>query len=139
MSDLREQYEGPYLESIDLPEGVLVPVTISSIDEPNTVHDRGGQGKVIPNAIIHFEGKAKSLIINKTNYRVLKASLGLDPVKWIGQTVKIQRRYLHRQHGFGHHNEMCIRVMPPKGTMLPKAVRPFMGQSKPYADDAKNP
>jgi len=129
MTRLEERYEGNFLEAIDLPEGAHVPVVIEAIADPDTQKD--GAGKTIRKAIVAFKGKGKRLILGKTNYRVLKAMLGADRAKWIGQTVQLQRRYLPADRAFGVPNELCIRVVPPHGTPIPKSARDYMGTTRP--------
>ncbi len=129
MTDIRDAYEGDFLESVDLPEGKLFEVEIEKIDSPNTVRD--ASKKLIKKAILRFKGRPKALILSTTNYKVLKAMFGLSDT-WPGKTIRLQRRYLDAKHGFGHHNEMGIRVIPPTGTPLPKKVREFMGSRTPY-------
>ena len=131
MTLLEERYEGNFLEAIDLPEGVLVPVVIESVAQPDTETDAGG--KLIKKAIVTFKGKSKRMVLNKTNYRMLKTLLGADIAKWTGQTVSIMRRYLDAQRAFGVHNEMCVRVIPAPGTPIPKSARDYLGSRSPLA------
>jgi hypothetical protein len=132
MTRIDDRYEGDFLKSDDLPEGVAVNVVIESVADPDTEKDAAG--KVIKKAIVKFAGKHKRLILGKTSYRVLKTMLGADPEKWIGQPIQIQRRYLPAERAFGVKNEMCIRVVPPEGTPLPKTVRECMGFKHPISD-----
>lgn len=129
MSILEDRYEGTFLEAIDLPEGVVAKVVIEALVPPDKEQDAAGN--VIKKAILAFQGRKKRLILNKTNYRMLKVILGADPVKWIGQEVGITRRYLDAKHAFGVENEMCIRVIPSPGTPIPKSVRDFLGSRIP--------
>lgn len=136
MSDKMEaQYEGHFIDALDLPEGVLVPVVIESIAEPGSEKD--SSGKVIKQAILGFKGKTKRFIMNRTNYRNLKAMFGRDDREWIGKTIHIQRRYLDAAHGFGVQNTLCLRIVPPVGTPILKSAANFMGQPHPYGDVPK--
>ena len=63
---MEEQYEGAFLDALDLPEGQKVAVTIESLAEPGTEKDSAK--RLIKRAILSFAGKQKRLIINKTNY-----------------------------------------------------------------------
>jgi len=132
MSTLEERYEGDFLEAIDLPDGVLVQVSIEAVIPPDTEKDAGG--KVIKKAILKFKDKKKRFVLNKTNYRLLKTLFGGDPAKWIGHTFNIQKRYLDAKHAFGQQNEMCVRVIPPIGTPIPKSAREFIGTKSPVND-----
>jgi hypothetical protein len=130
MSKIEETYEGHFLDALDLPEGVLVPVEIEAIVEPFAEKDAAG--KPIKQAIVAFKGKKKRLILNKTNWRNLKAMFGRDHLQWIGQTITIQRRYLEASKAFGVQNTMAIRVVPPVGTPILRSAAAYMGQPKPY-------
>ena len=135
MSKTEERYEGNFLDALDLPEGVLVPVTIDSMAEPGAEKDAAD--KPIKQAILRFKGKQKRLILNKTNYRNLKAMFGLPVSKWIGQSIQLQRRYLDASRGFGVNNTLCIRIVPPIGTPILKSAANFMGSVTPYDDNGK--
>ena len=133
-----ERYEGNFLEGADLPEGKLVPVEIEDVLPPNSQRDK--QKKLIDKAILKFKGKAKTMIVNSTNYRVLQAMFGkASSSDWTGQKIKLQRRYLHRSVAFGDHNSPCVRIIPPIGTPLKCGMRRFMGLDKPYPEDADKP
>lgn len=127
-----ERYEGNYLDALDLPQGMQVPVVIEAIAMPKS--ERDSRGKVIDAAIFSFKGKQKRLIVGKTSYKVMKAMFGADHRKWVGQTIHIQRRYLEASKGFGVQNCLCIRVVPPTGTPLLKSTVAFMGSATPYGD-----
>lgn len=129
---MESRYEGQFLDALDLPQGVEVPVVIESIAEPCSEMDAAT--KPIKSAILAFKGKTKRLILNKTNFKNLKAMFGRDPKDWIGKTVKIQRRYLDAAHGFGVQNTLCIRIIPPVGTPILKSAANFMGSVNPYGD-----
>jgi len=134
-----DRYEGAYLDALDLPEGVEVPVTIESIAEPFAEKDSHDPPRPIKSAIISFVGKKKRLILNKTNFKNLKAMFSKDPKSWIGQTIKIQRRYLDAQHGFGVNNTLAIRIIPPLGTPILKSAASFMGSPTPYGRPTQQP
>jgi hypothetical protein len=126
---MAERYEGAFLDALDLPECVEVSVTIESIVEPFAEKDAAG--KPIKSAILAFKGKHKRLVLNKTNFKNLKAMFGRSPDDWIGKAIKIQRRYLDAAHGFGVNNTLAIRIIPPVGTPILKSAANFMGSSTP--------
>lgn len=132
---MEERYEGAFLDALDLPEGKLVPVTIEHIAEPFAEKDSAG--KAIKSAILSFKGKTKRLVLNKTNFKNLKAMFGRNPADWIGKTISIQRRYLDAAHGFGQNNTLAIRIIPPPGTPILKSAANFMGSATPYTDGRK--
>jgi len=130
-----DRYEGNFLDALDLPEGVEAKVTIESIADPLTEKDTAK--KLIKNAIISFEKKQKRLILNKTNFKNLKAMFGGNPQNWIGKQIVIQRRYLDAAHAFGIENTLAIRVIPPIGTPILKSAANFMGSVTPYGNVPK--
>jgi|GEM_PF-3186664 len=133
MNPIEERYEGNFIDALDLPEGELVAVTVEKVAAPRT--ERDSAKKVIKNAIISFSGWSKRLVLNKTNYRNLKAMFGTDPDKWIGQRIRIQRRYLDAARGFGIQNTLCVRIVPPIGTPILNSAANYMGQPHPYPDE----
>lgn len=130
---MEERYEGNYLDALDLPEGALVPVTIESIVEPFAEKDSAG--RPIKSAILSFVGKKKRLILNRTNWKNLKAQFGRDPKEWTGKQINIQRRYLDAAHGFGTNNTLAIRIIPPIGTPILISAARYMGSMTPYGQD----
>lgn len=128
MTPLEERYEGLFVCCDDLPEGQAVSVEIESIAMPGTEQD--SRKKVIDKAIVTFKGATKRFILNKTNYRVLKGMFGKDHNGWIGQTIQLQRRYIT----FRGEPAMGIRIIPPKGTILPLSVVSQMGTREPPAE-----
>lgn len=136
-SKMDERYEGNFLDALDLPEGAEVGVVIEAVAEP--MSEKDSAGKPIKSAILAFQGKQKRLILNKTNFKNLKAMFGRAPKDWIGKRVIIQRRYLDAAHAFGIENTLAIRIIPPKGTPILKSAANFMGQPSPYGQPAKRP
>lgn len=127
MTGMKERYEGRFLEAADFPEGQVRHFTVQAVIAPNTEKD--ARGKVIKEAILMFAGETKGLVLNPTNYRVLRLLFG-EPENWIGKVVRIMRRYL--KEAFGIENEHCLRIVPPKGTPMPGRVMKFMGAATPY-------
>lgn len=130
-----ERYEGNFLEAADIPEGAEAKVEIAAVVPPDSEKDKAG--KVIKKAIVQFHGRNKRLVLGKTNYRVLKMLFGAQPEQWVGKEVVLQRRYLDAAHGFGVHNEMCLRILPPIGTPIPKNVRDYLGTREPQPERSK--
>ena len=128
-SAIESRYEGNFVEAMDLPEGKPVSVTISEIVAPDTEKDAAG--KLIRKALVRFSNAKKSLVLNKTNYRLLKLLHGPHPDQWIGKQIQLMRRYLPAARAFGVQNEMCVRVVPPTGMQIPKSVREYMGSATP--------
>jgi len=75
----RDIYGGNYLSAEDL-NGKAVNVVISEV----TVADLGGKKK----AILHFEGKDKTLAVNVTNANMLEELSGSDDTdNWVGTRI----------------------------------------------------
>jgi hypothetical protein len=76
-----EVFSGNYLKAEDL-QGRTVPVTISKVEVKEF-----DDGKKI---ILHFEGKDKSLVCNKTNCSIIAENLGSDDTdNWTGRRVTL--------------------------------------------------
>lgn len=127
---MQERYEGRFLEAADFPEGQVRHFIVQAVIPPGTEKD--AKGKPIKEAILMFTDEPKGLVVNKTNYRVLRLLFG-DSEHWIGKEVRIMRRYL--REAFGIRNEHCLRIVPPKGTPMPGRVMKFMGAAVPYQED----
>jgi hypothetical protein len=130
-ASMQERYEGRFLEAADFPEGTLRHFTIESVLDPGTEKDL--RGKPIKEAILKLAGEPKSLVLGKTNYRVLKILFG-ESEQWPGKEIRVMRRYL--RESFGVENELCLRIMPPKGTPIPGKVMKWMGSAVPYEKKA---
>jgi hypothetical protein len=124
---MQERYEGRFMEGGDFPEGTVRHLTIQSVIPPGTEKD--ARGKPIREAILMFAEEPKGLILGKTNYRVLKILFG-DSEDWVGKEIRVMRRYL--REAFGIKNELCVRIVPPKGTPMPGRVMKWMGNAIPY-------
>ena len=133
MSDFRERYEGDFLAADDLAEGQVFRLTIEATSNPGTEKDKAG--RLIENGILQFKGAKKRLILGKTNYLVLKRMYGGEPKDWIGKEACLQRRYLPAKRAWGQHNQRALRIIPPKGTPLPRTVLEFMGSATPLPGD----
>ena len=131
MTTMEERYDGPYLRGDQLPEGVLVPVTIERVSLPGTEKDRAK--RLITEAILWFAGKEKGLILNPTNYKNLSVIFGTrNPAEWIGKKINLQRRYLEK--AFATRNVICIRVVMPPGAPILHSAAVHMGSATPYAE-----
>jgi hypothetical protein len=76
---LSEIFSGNYLKSEDL-QGRTVPVTISKVELKEF-----DDGKKL---VIHFEGKDKVLVCNRTNASIIEDNLRTDETdRWIGKQI----------------------------------------------------
>lgn len=124
MDDKRE-FGSSYLYAEDLLHGGkyhTAVVTISEVIEPNTV--RAANGRLIDRYIVGFEGKEKRLVLCKTNKRLCVIVTGEQPEKWVGQRITLQVRIVK---AFGSEVP-AIRVLPPEGTLISKAIVEHMGR-----------
>jgi len=81
MPKLNEIFSGNYLKADDL-QGRTVRVTISKAE----VKDFDDGNKVV----LHFQGKDKQLMTNKTNYSIITKNVGTDNTdEWAGRTISL--------------------------------------------------
>jgi hypothetical protein len=98
MASIRDIYSGDTLSAADLPAGVQVPVVIEAV---RAVHfDDGNKLE------LHFRGKRKVLMCNKTNAMRIADQHGDDYTTWPGKAIFLQRDVTHFQ---GREVE-CVRV-----------------------------
>jgi len=77
MADAREMFPGQYLKSVDL-KGRTVRVTIAGL-----TMEEVEKGKTLP--VLHFVGKDRGLVLNKTNMNMLADYTGtFETNDWIG-------------------------------------------------------
>ncbi len=87
MARLSEVYGGNYLNAEDLKDRGDVTVTIESVTVAEL--DDEGKGKK-KKAVLHFQGKAKTLALNVTNANMVKEMLGSDETDdWVGHKVTL--------------------------------------------------
>ena len=126
MSDSKTEFGSGFLYVENLINGgkyVEAKVTIASYVPENT--EQAANKKLIDKPIIGFEGKAKRLVVNKTNAAVITVATGEQPgTGWIGKTITLQARIVQ----FGRDEVAAIRVLPPSGAVLRKSVMKRMGR-----------
>ena len=76
-----QMFPSKYLSSDDL-EGKAVKAKISSLDQEQM---RDGTTKFV----LSFEGRAKGLVLNKTNGKTLAVAFGKDSGGWIGKEIEL--------------------------------------------------
>jgi len=94
------------LKAEDL-KGHAVKVTIAGCEVKK--FDNGNK------AILKFEGKEKSLVVNKTNAKIIASSYGANTDTWVGKQIEI---YPDKTM-FGTDLVDCIRVRIPVATAAP--------------------
>jgi len=83
-----------------------VKVKIAEAIEPNRL--RSANGKPIDKWTLRFDGKAKMLVLCKTNESVLHFVCGGGPAEWVGKEITLAVREVE---AFGDQ-VVAIRVMP---------------------------
>lgn len=80
MVNINEEFPSKYLKAADL-QGAAVKVKISNV----LSEDIGGDRKLI----MHFAGKNKGMVLNKTNARTIADVYGDDTDQWIGADIEV--------------------------------------------------
>jgi hypothetical protein len=109
-------FPGQYIKAADL-DGKRVQVVIESVD----IEDIGGESK----PILHFKGKTRGLVLNKTNGYSIAGIVGSDETDdWVGHSVVL---YPSKTDFQGKRVD-CIRIDPPDQPTprrtAPKPVEP---------------
>lgn len=106
MPDYRSMYDREYIGHWDL--GTKdVPLTIASV--------KGGEltaigGRKSKKPILHFEGKEKGFVCNKTNAKTIAAMYGVHTEDWVGKKIILFVSTTRNPDGGG--DVECIRVRP---------------------------
>lgn len=104
--DVRQMFDSPYLGAWDL-QGRDVTVTISDVT-PGKL-PKAGTSKTDSAPIIHFDGKDKGMVLNKTNMRAIGNITGSFKVNdWKGKQIILFATTCQ----FGANTVDCIRVRP---------------------------
>lgn len=78
--DINEVFAGQYLKATDL-KGRTIKAIIESVER--------GDESVDGKPVMHFVGKEKGMVLNKTNAHVLADSFGPETDNWNGKEVKL--------------------------------------------------
>jgi hypothetical protein len=122
--------ENPWLASEDL-MGHEVTVKIAAVKRHRSVQFEDGRKEDV--VALHFEGKEKALVLNKTNRRRLTMLYGTNVcAKWIGHSCRLYVEKLKRP-AFGDRDH-GIRVKYPdadnRRDRAPGGPRPFFGTTE---------
>lgn len=111
--DIRKCYPTKYLSPVDLTDkdGNYVDAN-ATVRSFSMVNVRLQDGASKPKPILHFEGKQKGMIINKTNARTLERLLGWDTDKWVGKKIGL---VVEKIKAFGEMMDV-IKVTEPIAT-----------------------
>ena len=92
---------GSYLKTEDL-QGRAVRVVIESIATEAVKNEDGSENKLV----VHFHGKDKAFILNRTNCELLEGIIGTDDYdRWRGHTVVLYPTTTR----FGNKTVPCLR------------------------------
>lgn len=104
MGLMDEAFGSKHLSAKDL-DGMEHTVTMDSVNLIEFDRDGGGKEKKLE---LHIMGWDKSLILNKTNGKMIESFCG-DDSTWAGQQIVM----FPTQTQFGHELKDCIRVRQP--------------------------
>lgn len=104
MADFRSFFDQPYVGAWDL-NGKDVTVVISKVTGGEVMGDGGRKSRKL---ILHFEGKDKPMVCNKTNGKTIAALYGNDAGEWAGKAITLYPTTTT----MGSETKDCIRVRP---------------------------
>lgn len=126
--NINQVFSGSFLKAEDLPQDRSVRVTIAKV-ELKEFED----GKKLA---LHFSGKEKALICNKTNAAILAEVCGSsDTDHWIGKPVKLVVKRVE----FSGKLVPAIRVVLEDAPPAPKPVAVSPSEHRPGEDGPKPP
>ena len=115
-------FPGQFLKAADL-QGKRVQVIIESVE----LEDIGGETK----PVVHFQGKERGLVLNKTNSNAIWALAGTDETDdWKGTACTL---YPSKTDFQGKRVD-CLRVDPPDRPVAPQQRRPVPPPVEPVDD-----
>jgi hypothetical protein len=119
-------FPSKYLRAADL-DGRQVTVEIANVELEEV-----GTGEE-PKPVLYFQGKAKGVVLNKTNAHTISAVYGDDTDDWIGQSVTLFSAHVDFQ---GRSVESIRIKIPPRKPPAKKPVPEFEHVAHPaIADD----
>ena len=127
-----EAFPGQYLKAADL-QGKRVSVVIERVD----LEDIGGDQK----PVLHFRGKTRGVVLNKTNANAIWAINGSDDTdEWPGTSIVL----FPSKTDFQGKRVDCIRVDPPdqpqsKARPASKVAPMYNAEPLPDDDDSTVP
>src|SRR3990167_5956851 len=92
------------LKAEDIPDGKEFKLTISHTADAQVKDQQTGVAE--DKLIVHFNGKEKGLMLNKTNFKKIAASYGPDDAAWAGKAILLYRDITD----FGGKDVPCLRV-----------------------------
>lgn len=130
--DVRQMFDSNYIGAWDL-QGRDVVVEIAKVTPGSLAKAGTSQKDKAP--IIHFKGREKGMVVNKTNMRAIANIAGSFKAKdWIGVRVTL----FPTTCTFGPNTVDCIRVRPkapPASRQAAPEPTPPVDEREPGADD----
>ena len=108
--DLSQVYGGSLLKAADL-QGQPRKVTVSGV----SLQDFPDQPTKI---VLSFKNTDKELVLNKTNYGMLAASMGSESDNWVGRTIELRPEKTQYKGDIVD----CIRTYPAQAQAAPAAA-----------------
>lgn len=107
VTDIYGASEGKYLKAADLQKR-SIKVTIAPNWEVVEFEEksRSGEAYKAKKLVLHFEGKEKGLVLNKTNATAIEYALGPDVENWVGKEIELYPTMV----SFGDDTVEAIRV-----------------------------
>ena len=115
--NLDQMYPSKWLKASDL-QGQTVPVVIVRVVMED-VGDEAGK------PVAYFQGKAKGLVLNKTNAMSIGLVHGSDTDGWTGKTIELFQAVVM----FQGQNVPCIRVRPVAAAFAQAYQQPIPAQA----------
>lgn len=104
MPHFRSMFHSDYVGSWELPKGKDIVVTITRVEAGELNRPGSRDKKLAP--ILHFDGKKKGMVLNKTNALTIETIYGPETDDWIGKRIAIYCTTTQ----FGRQTVDCIRV-----------------------------
>lgn len=116
MPDYRSMYDRLYVAAWEL-NNKDVTVTISKVVGGDLIAEGGRKSK---RPIIHFVGKDKAMVINRTNGRTIAAMYGVKTEEWVGKRITLYVSMTRNPDGGGQIECIRVRPTPPQGKTAPE-------------------
>jgi hypothetical protein len=104
--------------------------TVSHVEKTTMPAREGKPGK--DRAALHFEGQKKTLVLNTTNYNMLRAAVSRHPGEWVGAVLGVYTEWT----SFGGKPIRGIRL---KVVKMPEGVASPAGAAAPAEMDDEIP
>ena len=104
---IHERFPTVHLCAADL-NGKDAKVTIKSIKSGEVTNEKGETSKCY---LLEFDNAKKSMVLNKTNWKLIATHYGQDDDAWLGKEITL---YPTKCQSFGETKD-CIRVRGKKG------------------------